>query len=883
MPSSIKLSRGNITKVPSGLAEGQLFWQARNLGVNPSLPFDEGTLFIGRPDLSATAQPIAMGGYRSMLGMVFRGYAQATANISDELFCHAQVGDFWIFSEKPAIGSYFSTNGDFRKDDIILITASTRDQLSGKVAVQNGVPQITFIKICASGGRALDTSFDNSGTNFTSNNVQDALKELELEKLSYRGTIASAGDPVVAAGGDRGTLYLVITDGITFASGPNSSVTTKKGDFVYWTDSAIKWKKIPSGYTDAADIDFNDAQAIAASLNGTFEAQHIVDAGNIKDVQSALAFLLRNKAMIGANGKVPLTQLPDTVLGAMQYKGIWNPLLADNPLGKTDVAYQNDWPTSPEDGDYYVVKIPSGTVNVQYYDKKSSLNNGTYSRVIELNNGDWVVWQHTPVEINNDDFPNGHWEKIDNSDRISVLNVYTNADIVSGEPALRTATRVELVGAPSIGADNKLCIYDNGGIMTIAGLRLIDQSKEAQGRSNYVPRYTKYTGIGTNTIENSNIEDSADNGVTIHHNLQIGTEADPHNEVIYGDITLLPKFEKVDGVPTRSRSKITFKVLAYDPATSPALPENYKQISLYAQTNTEDGAQLLLPEGSSTLVGKLKDIVFVSGRIVKSIRDGYVESTSIEEHMVADVDGNSIPNIVEIHAPTEMVNNLGIRHLTVGAKASVGGTFDADGTFPDAEKLAHIWSNVNQASSEIELYFPARSGTLISDTDWIQDIIGDVGTMPIYGGVRENKMQLVNSKIRQINSLLLTSLKQSKGYQAGTVDDPTQDDIFVEANVAPNADNNIELGTDVLIGAIDKMTGKVTKKNLHLTGLLALGNDETNVTFVKAGRTLFGSDSQYRDPFTDDPLPEETIFVEPPSFSGVLLTSNSPIDGGVFI
>jgi hypothetical protein len=171
----------------------------------------------------------------------------------------------------------------------------------------------------------------------------------------------------------------------------------------------------------------------------------------------------------------------------------------------------------------------------------------------------------------------------------------------------------------------------------------------------------------------------------------------------------------------------------------------------------------------------------------------------------------------------------------------------------------------------------------MSDTDWIQDIIGDVGTMPIYGGVRENKMQLVNSKIRQINSLLLTSLKQSKGYQAGTVDDPTQDDTFVEANVEPNADNNIELGTDVLIGAIDKMTGKVTKKNLHLTGLLALGNDETNVTFVKAGRTLFGSDSQYRDPFTDDPLPEETIFVEPPSFSGVLLTSNSPIDGGVFI
>lgn len=881
MASLIQISRGSLPKLISGLVEGQLFWQARNTGGNPLLPTDEGTLYIGRPDLNGGA-PIPIGGSRSYRGMVYRGQLSGSAKLTDLIFATAREGDFWVFGGQPPNNSYFNLNGDFRKDDILLVTSSVIVPDTGKVHITGGVPDIAFIKISTSGGRAIDTSFDNTGTSFTATNVQDALKELDLEKLSYRGEISSSGEPIVATGGDRGSLYLITADGVVLP-GAGGNITTKKGDFVYWVSPATKWARIPSGFTDAADINYGSAGSTSVSMPLTFTSQHRVDVAGLKTVQDTLTLLLKTKAQIGADGKIPLTQLPDTVLGALQYKGVWNPLLNDNPAGKSDINFQSPWPTAPEDGDYYVVKIPSGTTSIRFYDKQSPLNNGTYSRYIELNNGDWIVWQKSPVEIGNDSYPNGHWESIDNSDRISVLNIITNANFSGADPALVVSQKHELVGSPTIGASHKLCIYDNGGVMTVAGLRLIDQSTGENGRSNFLPRYTKFSGQGTNTVENSNIEDSTEKGTTFHHNVQVGTESAPQSETVYGDINLLPKFERANGVPTRTRGRLNFKVLNYNPAESAALPEDYRTISMVAPLAAENGAELTLPESAATLVGKLKEVAFISGRVVKSIRDGYVESTSIEEHMVFDAaTGRMIPDVVEIHAPKATVKRLGLRELVFGQKDLMEEPFAGDGQFNQEELVTKVYSNIGQ-TSDIEIYWPSQSGTVLTDTSWNECISGDVGTLPVFGGLSEGRMTLINSKIKQMANLLTQSLRYGVGFSHGAVGTPSQDERFITDNITPNKDSNVEIDSDVLIGKFNRDTGELEKRNAHITGILALGSADSNITIIKAGRTLFPEDSQYTDPYTGAEIPVEPVYVEPPAYSGVLLTSNSPIDGGNFV
>ena len=68
-----------------------------------------------------------------------------------------------------------------------------------------------------------------------------------------------------------------------------------------------------------------------------------------------------------------------------------------------------------------------------------------------------------------------------------------------------------------------------------------------------------------------------------------------------------------------------------------------------------------------------------------------------------------------------------------------------------------------------------------------------------------------------------------------------------------------------------------------VTKSLLVGNQDTNTTQIIPGRKLFPRDTQYFDPRTDELLPEKDVYVEMPSVSGVLLTSISRIDGGLYV
>lgn len=124
---------------------------------------------------------------------------------------------------------------------------------------------------------------------------------------------------------------------------------------------------LKSGYvvgtaTDTIDDTKNTNEAIAildarshthankAILDATTASFEIAEKDKLANVPTDTNAELALKADL-VNGTVPVSQLPDTVLGAMQFIGSW-----DADTNTPDIAGSN-----PEKGDYYIVSVDGTT------------------------------------------------------------------------------------------------------------------------------------------------------------------------------------------------------------------------------------------------------------------------------------------------------------------------------------------------------------------------------------------------------------------------------------------------------------------------------------------------------------------------------------------
>jgi hypothetical protein len=99
-------------------------------------------------------------------------------------------------------------------------------------------------------------------------------------------------------------------------------------------------------------------------------------------------------ATLDSSGKVPVTELPDAVLGALSYQGTWN-ASTNTPTLTSSVGTK---------GYYYVVSV-AGTTNL----------NG----VTDWQIGDWAVYNGTA------------WQKVDNTDSVTSVNGLTGAVVLT--------------------------------------------------------------------------------------------------------------------------------------------------------------------------------------------------------------------------------------------------------------------------------------------------------------------------------------------------------------------------------------------------------------------------------------------------------------------
>lgn len=174
-----------------------------------------------------------------------------------------------------------------------------------------------------------------------------------------------------------------------------------------------------------------------------------------KDAGAALGV-----ATLDAAGKVPISQIPDAVIGALSYQGTWN-ATTNTPTLISSIGVK---------GYYYVVSV-AGTTNL----------NG----ITDWQIGDWAV------------FDGLVWEKVDNTDGVTSVNGFTGAvvltttNVAEGTNEYFTTSRART----SVSAGTGISYNSTTGVITNSSPSLGgDVVGPASATDNALARYDTTTG-----------------------------------------------------------------------------------------------------------------------------------------------------------------------------------------------------------------------------------------------------------------------------------------------------------------------------------------------------------------------------------------------------
>lgn len=341
---------------------------------------------------------------------------------------------------------------------------------------------------------AVDLEYDGSLTEVATNvtDVQTAIDLLFNDKNEFIGSFAdvtltstddlSNGDNYKPATGDdkiwaiiAKKLQLKMGQSIVY-SGKSKAVTVADGDITIKTNTMIynnagTIHTVPLGANDARDAlmaftgntktDETTASFTTTNANGE---QVTINEADIETVQHALDFLHQNKADLNANGKIPLSQIPSTMIGALQYVGTVVIEDGTTTLTKAQLAalmakakdggdsWEKDTDTQTDSqkakayneldsGDYVIISIPNPTSQgvenpltrqIIITENPTEGAESTPATIFTISNGDHVIVN----AVTGDDITFDH---IDSSAAVDAVNqILGSVEIIDTERTVGT-------------------------------------------------------------------------------------------------------------------------------------------------------------------------------------------------------------------------------------------------------------------------------------------------------------------------------------------------------------------------------------------------------------------------------------------------------------
>lgn len=622
MPAQIRIARGDKNKLTSEeLKNGQLFWEYTNKSTTTSKghTYSLGDLYIKQNGELVKITSTRSNGSLKIVGSITKDFNGDFVNAKeDTLFRRCQVGDVFLF-ESVAEDNVFKF--PFKENDFLVITQADYE------SIENGdytdtLKEVDYIRVPSS-------YLDKDDSDLEADTISDAIKELEI-RLNYKGELYSIKEYYNAAK-KKGNMYLLKSamildsDQVTISSKAErvysgNYVKARYGDFIFWNGTT--WTLIPSGLVPE-DIPVEPDKDKIDAVE-TFETYHKNLLKGCTNLQEVIDTLFTEKAPLDHNHKIPYSVLPDSVTTGLSYWGKFYPVV-DISKNPNDSSNQNDYPTPVNEfgevleervgGSFYIVDC-QGLTNVQYVDKQNE-------RVIELNTGDWVVWNNKTNQF----------EVIDNSDRISAINVKTaNGTVV---------TLLGTLGLESLSEDIKLSVSENTIFLDMKGKVCYI---EEDGEVNHLSKFNSEDSlVNTNLVEK-------DNKLEIDDYTTIGSQSSEKTLGVYGDVTVgwsagetlssyknhcfnfSSKFEKGDGTLDERLTQLIVPEYGEDEKATVVLPETSSYVIYkYAQDALEKN-YLPIINGDNSITDSMVNVTRSEGM---NIGEGQVTAEYAHTHKIS--------------------------------------------------------------------------------------------------------------------------------------------------------------------------------------------------------------------------------------------------------
>ena len=701
MPAQISQARGDINKVSlEDLENGQLFWAYKNniAASSNGHSWSEGQLYIKQGGSLIKITTTRSNNSLKLVGIITEAFDGDFINAQeDSLYRRCQEGDVFLFETVSKSNNW---KYQFKKGDFLVITKAIYEKDESNTYYGSNLKEVDYIRVPSS-------FFDKEGSDLGSTDVSDAIKELEI-RLNYKGEIFS-NDEMDTAEKKKGNLYLLKSpliftqDQVTLAANNGRNylgnyVKGRSGDFIFW--NGANWTLIPTGLV-AADVPFTPNKDSIDSV-ATFEEFHKNLLKNATNLQEAIELLNLHKAPLNQYGKIPFSVLPESVTTGLSFQSKFYPItnVSKDP---NDPKNQNEFPVPIDEngneleswmsGWFYIVDC-EGYKNVQYLDTITN-------KIIELNTGDWIVW--------NGKEGHNHFEVIDNSDRITSVEVTTS----SGEKAILLGN----IGFRSENEDIKLTVDEDTIVLDLAGDTAFLGER---GKVNHLSKFgSEKELVNTEVIEK-------DGRLYVGDDTIIGSKDASKNLEVFGDA-------RIGWSTGSSTSDYVNHVLEFSSILADGEIERSTKLSASLEGEDTD-VTVVLPDTDSFLIYKHKVDKLESSYLTKvngdnSITDSFVKETT------GDV------NIGQGQTTSEKLRSATLSFYGKSNDEYPGGFYDTIREINDPksdlkssiekflqENSTHTDLTINpyvlQQGKNTEVVMPRVSGTLITFHE-ILNLMGD--------------------------------------------------------------------------------------------------------------------------------------------------------------